>query len=66
MNKSQVDEIVEKIAPSFRDTRTKEDKMAEVNAILRMVAEKKGCKVSDLEWRKDRFGAIHVRKRDAM
>lgn len=39
------------------------DKMTEVNAILRDAAEKKHCKVSDLEWRKDRYGAIHVRKR---
>ena len=49
------------------DTRTETDKMAEVNAILRMVAEKRKCKVSDLEWRKDKFGAIHVRrKKDAV
>ena len=46
------------------DTRTKEDKMAEVNAILRMVAEKKGCKVSDLEWKRDKYGAIHIRRRN--
>lgn len=39
------------------------DNMAEVNAILRHAAEKKHCKVSDLEWRKDRFRAIHVRLR---
>lgn len=45
------------------DTRTVEEKMAEVNAILRMTAGKWGCKVSDLQWRKDKFGAIHVRRR---
>lgn len=49
------------------EQRTKEEKMDEINAILRMTAEKWGCKVSDLEWRKDRFGAIHVRrKKDAV
>lgn len=43
------------------------EKMAEVNAILRMTAEKKGCKVEDLQWRKDKYGAIHVRrKKDAV
>lgn len=45
------------------DTRTQEEKMAEVNAILRMTAEKRGCKVSDLEWKKDKYGAIHIRRR---
>ncbi len=45
------------------DIRTKKEKMDEVNAILRMVAEKRGCKVSDLQWRKDKYGAIHVRTR---
>lgn len=39
------------------------DRMAVVNSILRYHAEKKHCKVSDLQWRKDRFGAIHVRRR---
>lgn len=47
------------------DTRTKEEKMDEVNAILRMVAEKKYCKVSDLEWKRDKYGAIHIRRKDA-
>lgn len=43
------------------------DKMAEVNAILGDAAEKKKCKVSDLEWKRDKFGAIHVRrKKDAV
>lgn len=46
------------------DTRTQEEKMHEVNAILKMAAKKKGCKVSDLQWRRDRFGAIRVRKKD--
>ena len=46
-----------------KDTRTKEEKMDEVNAILRMVAEKRGCKVSDLQWRRDKYGYIHIRKR---
>lgn len=46
------------------DTRTPEEKMDEVNAILRMVAERKGCKVSDLQWRKDKYGAIHIRLRN--
>jgi cobalamin-dependent methionine synthase I len=46
-----------------RIPRTAQDKMDEINAILRMTAEKEHCKVSDLQWRKDRFGAIHVRKR---
>lgn len=44
--------------------RTKEDRVAEVNAILRHAAEKKHCKVSDLEWRRDKFGAIHVRMKN--
>lgn len=43
-------------------TRAK-DKMAEVNAILRMTAEKKHCNVSDLQWKKDKQGNIHVRKK---
>ena len=47
------------------DLRTKEEKMDEVNAILRMTAKKKGCKVSDLEWKKDKYGAIHIRRKDA-
>lgn len=46
------------------DTRTPEEKMDEVNAILRMVAKKRGCEVSDLQWRKDKYGAIHVRRRN--
>lgn len=46
------------------DTRTKEQKMDEVNAILRMTAEKRDCKVSDLEWRKDKYGAIHIRRKN--
>lgn len=47
--------------------RTKEEIMDEINAILKMTAVKMGCKVSDLEWRKDKFGAIHVRrKKDAV
>lgn len=45
------------------DTRTEEEKMDEVNAILRMDARDLGCKVSDLQWKRDEFGAIHVRKR---
>lgn len=45
------------------EQRTEEEKMHEINAILKMTAEKKHCKVSDLQWRRDRFGAIHVRKR---
>lgn len=44
--------------------RTPEEKMDEVNAILRMTAGKKGCKVSDLQWRRDKYGAIHIRKRN--
>lgn len=39
------------------------EKMREVNALLKMVAKKKKCKVSDLEWRRDKFGAIHIRKK---
>ena len=46
------------------DTRTKEDKMAEVNALLKMTADKKGCKVSDLEWKRDKYGNIHIRRRN--
>ena len=37
------------------------DKMDEVNAILKMNAEKLGCEVSDLEWRRGKGGEIHVR-----
>ena len=36
------------------EQRTKADMMNEVNAILTMVAKKKGVKVSDLEWKKDK------------
>lgn len=39
------------------------EQMDEVNAILKMTAEKKGCKVSDLQWRRDKYGNIHIRKR---
>ena len=46
------------------DTRTKEDKMAEVNALLKMTAEKKSCKVSDLEWKRDKYGNIHIRRKE--
>ncbi len=49
-----------------KDTRTKEEKMDEVNAILRMTADKRKCKVSDLEWKKDKYGAIHIRRKDAV
>ncbi len=48
------------------DTRTQAEKMNEVNAILKMVAGNKGCKVSDLEWKRDKYGNIHIRqKKDA-
>lgn len=40
------------------------EKMAEVNAILGMAAQKEGCSVGDLQWRADEFGAIHIRRRD--
>lgn len=36
----------------------------EVQAILQMTAEKKGCKVSDLQWKRDKWGNIHVRLRE--
>ncbi len=42
---------------------TPEEKMDEVNALLKMVAKKRNCEVSDLEWRRDKFGAIHIRKK---
>lgn len=48
------------------DTRTPEEKMDEVNALLKMTAQKRGCKVSDLEWKRDKFGAIHIRRRNAV
>ena len=47
------------------DTRTEKEKMDEVNAILKMTAEKKGCSVSDLQWRRDKYGAIHIKRKDA-
>ncbi len=46
------------------DLRTKEEKMDEVNAILRMTAERKCCKVSDLEWKRDKYGNIHIRMKN--
>lgn len=62
--KADIDKIVEQIGGSLVSTeRTEEEKMDEVNAILRMDARNLGCKVSDLQWKRDRFGAIHVRKR---
>ena len=39
------------------------DKMAEVNAILRMAAEKKHCEVSDLQWKVDKGGNIRIRRK---
>lgn len=42
---------------------TKEEEMNEVNAILKMTAKKKGCKVSDLQWRRDEHGNIHIRRK---
>ena len=48
------------------DLRTKEEKMDEVNAILKMTAERKSCKVSDLQWKRDEYGNIHIRRRDAV
>lgn len=35
----------------------------EVTAILEMNAEEKGCKVSDLQWKCDKYGHIHTRVR---
>ena len=49
--------------------REQAEKMYEVNAILKMNAEKLDCKVSDLQWKRDKGGNIHVRikeKQDAM
>lgn len=40
------------------------EKMAEVNAILGMAAQKEGCRVEDLQWKADKHGAIHIRRRD--
>ncbi len=37
----------------------------DIQAILERTAKDKGCKVSDLQWRRDKGGNIHVRKRDA-
>ena len=43
------------------------DEMAEVNEILRYTAEKKKCNVSDLQWKVDGGGNIHIRrKQDAV
>lgn len=44
------------------DTRTPEEKMREVNAILKMTAERLGCKMSDLQWKRDKGGHIHIRR----
>ncbi len=38
------------------------DKMVEV--ILKMTAEKKKCRVEDLQWKRGKGGEIHVRRRD--
>ena len=46
------------------EERTKEDIMAEINALMKMTAEKKGCKVSDLQWKRDEFGHIYIRRRN--
>ena len=48
------------------DTRTEDEKMDEVNAILRMNAEKLDCKVSDLQWKRDKGGHIHVRRKSGI
>ncbi len=37
----------------------------EAEAIVKMTAENKGCEVSDLQWKRDRYGNIHVRRRNA-
>ena len=63
-------ELVEKIAilkevEKKLKTGTSEEKMDEVNAILKMTAEKKGCSVSDLQWRRDKYGAIHIRRKES-
>lgn len=48
------------------DSRTEDEKMREINAILKYHADKMGCKVSDLQWRRDRGGAIHIRKKSGI
>ena len=49
------------ITETKKDTRTYAEKMDEVNAILKYQADRKGCKVTDLEWKRDKFGNIHTR-----
>ena len=34
-------------------------------AILEMTAERKGCKVGDLESKLDKYGNVHVRRKNA-
>lgn len=38
-------------------------KMREVNAVLKMTADNMGCKVSDLQYKIDRGGHIHIRNK---
>lgn len=41
------------------------ESMDEINALLRHTAKRKGCKVSDLEWKRGKkFGEIHIRLRN--
>ena len=38
---------------------------SEAEAILEMTARRKGCKVEDLQYKRDKYGNIHVRRRNA-
>jgi hypothetical protein len=39
------------------------DKMREVNELLKYTAERKSCKVKDLQWKVDKGGHIHIRRK---
>ena len=61
LKKKPINEIL-----SNGDTCTEAERMDEVNAILRMNATKLDCKVSDLQWRRDKDGHIHVRRKSGI
>ena len=58
--------IAQLITEQKPDTRTKEERMDEVNAILKFHADKMECKVSDLQWKRDAGGHIHIRRKSGI
>ncbi len=35
----------------------------DIQLLLKQTAERKGCKVEDLQWKHDKYGNVHVRLR---